>query len=824
MDWIAPLGNLTLADTDRVGPKAAHLGAMMRAGFPVPDGFVITVDAFVNHFGEHTDALTRPGAPQLQPELMAGVADALRELLGDEAHVAVRSSSTTEDSLYASFAGMHSTYYFVAPTDIDRAILDCWMSLWSDAAISYHRSGWNGLAGAEPARMAVIVQKMLPATRSGVSFSRDPTNPEHQEIVIEAAWGLGAALVDGRVTPDHIRLNDNARLTSYEISDKQFEVSPHDQGGERLQEVAPSRRREPVLSSTEAEHLGNLSQQLETLFEAPQDIEWAYVGDELYILQSRPIASRTSPVVPDDELVLFKPLAENFTEPLTPLSADLFARILPRIGAIHDGRVYLQLAPLRRFNPFHLTDAQLVSALLLKSVPEKLQLNWPRVPLLVAAGALAYLADGANWRRSAQLSDAGLNRFGDLVERVLDDNTIDPLQALRRLIWGRHFFEPIGHRAFYVNFSAGRYFLLLGMLRALVRRWAPQYPLQNLSAAFHGHTDLQSMNLLTATDRLAAMLAETLAEDDTAASAIQAVLQGRTAMMPENHPFTDALHAFLDEFGHRGPREMELAAPSWREQPGALFRLLKGHSAEAPRAEAHGSYLATLDELHQHLNAWKRRVVDHLIGRISCFIALRENSRHQHIAAFDAARRKILKVEQRLLDQGALKTRSDIFFLRYPELIHLTTGELDPAAAQARSRRRRRAWHRACREAPAQAINVDMYDVLFESGETHQLRGQGACPGIYEGRARLVRNLTEAHLLEPGEVLVAPYTDPGWTPLFPRAGAIVVGTGSFLSHAGNVARELRIPCVVDVQDCMARIEDGQPLLVDATKGTVEILQ
>ena len=135
MNWIKPLSELTLNDIELVGSKAAHLGAMLRAGFNVPRGFVITVDAFTEHFGLVTDPLVKPVTPRLSAELMTAVVSALTEHLGQEAEVAVRSSSTEEDLSFASFAGQHSTYYFVPPTQIDQAIVDCWMSLWSNAAL-----------------------------------------------------------------------------------------------------------------------------------------------------------------------------------------------------------------------------------------------------------------------------------------------------------------------------------------------------------------------------------------------------------------------------------------------------------------------------------------------------------------------------------------------------------------------------------------------------------------------------------------------------------------------------------------------------------------
>lgn len=796
---------------------------MLRAGFPVPEGFVIDVDAFISHFGEQTDPLVKPNLPLLQAELMAGVVQALMDHLGAENQVAVRSSSTEEDSSNASFAGQHSTYYFVPPNRIDQAIVDCWMSLWSNAALSYRRSGWAEVSSGEPVRMAVIVQKMLPATRAGVTFSRDPISSDTNDSVIEASWGLGAALVDGRVTPDHIRVAEDGDLVSYAVSDKLFQVStlPSNSDGHRLQEVPRARRRTAVLTSQEAQNIANIGQQLETLFEEPQDVEWAYVGDDLYLLQSRPITTRPSHHDIQQKLVIFKPLLENFTEPLTPLSEDLYAHILPSIGAFYEGRCYLDLEQIERLSIFDISEEELVNAALLRATPTQPKLAWRKVVPVVAGGLLAFLADGANWIRTSRASPAALQRYANLIEKVRQNRSYSPLTAMRRLVWGRHPFEPIGHQMLYANVSAGRYFLYIGLLEYLVTRFAPDYPIIELSRTYHGREDMQSLTLLNKLEHLGELLNEAIDADGQDSKQIASVLEGTENALPADSTFTVEFEAFLHDFGHRGPREMELAAPSWRESPGTLLKVLQNSVPSGDKAnKLHGAHLSARDELHGYLKPWQRYLVDRVRHKISKFIALRENTRHYHIMAFDLVRQKILQVETELLRDEKLSIRGDIFFLRHLEMEQLADNRLEPIMAHELIRKRRRDWQRQARAPIQETINISLPPV--EVDET-SMQGQCACPGWVEGTARVVHSLTQADTLNEGEILVAPYTDPAWTPLFTRAAGIVVGTGSFLSHAGTVARELHVPCVVDVQNCMQQIASGQKLKLDATSGTVEIV-
>lgn len=822
MNWIAPLSELSLADIDRVGAKAAHLGAMMRAGFNVPPGFVIDVDAFISHFGEVTDPLVKPTPPRLQAELMNNVMQALLTYLPDAGELAVRSSATDEDGQQASFAGQHSTYYFVTPNRIDQAILDCWMSLWSRAAIAYRRSGWVEVSSGETPRMAVIIQMMLPATRSGVVFSTDPVVADSTDCVIEATWGLGAALVDGRVTPDHVRINEDQGLYSYHVSDKrmQVSVSAENQAATRLQEIGQDQRNAPVLSTFEAYQISNTAAQLETLFDAPQDVEWAFVDDELFWLQSRPITSLAREHTFTEPLVIFKPLAENFTEPLTPLTEDLMASVLPKIGAFYEGRLYLNLDKLQKLNVFDLSEAELVDAALLRGLPDRLHISWQKLLKILPALGLAFLFDGAHWLRTQRASYAALARYADFTAAVKNNTKLTLQQAARQLIWGRWPFEPIGFRIFYTNVSAGRYFAYIGLLKAFTRRYAPDFPQEQLSTTFHGRGDMQSMELLKQTDYLSALLYRSLEADAELADKVAKIIKGNASELPSDSEFALAFETFLQGFGHRGPKELELASPSWRETPTELLKLLYNNPPREARVDQiHGNHLAARDTLNQHLKPWQRRITSFLIGRICHYMALRENTRHFHIMGFDTLRQKVLQLEHQLLREAKLRVAGDIFFLTEAEIGDLQQDEISATDAHTLIRKRRRDWQRQARLAAPLTLNIDR-PVEVARGD---LSGQCASPGDIQGVARVVTSLSEAHTLCAGEILIAPYTDPAWTPLFPRAAGVIVATGSFLSHAGTIARELQLPCLVDVEDCTRLIQTGQKLHLNATAGTITLL-
>ena len=191
-------------------------------------------------------------------------------------------------------------------------------------------------------------------------------------------------------------------------------------------------------------------------------------------------------------------------------------------------------------------------------------------------------------------------------------------------------------------------------------------------------------------------------------------------------------------------------------------------------------------------------------------------------------RQRVLEIEQTLLSEGVLSTPGDIFYLYADEITQLNNSELDPAAAHDLIRARRRERQLLAQQGYTETINVADAETETETvGDGHAghtlLTGLCASPGSVEGTARVIFDPGHAHSLQPGNILVAPYSDPAWTPLFVRAAGAIIANGSFLSHAGTVARELHLPCLVDVADCTQRISDGQRLRLNASAGTVELL-
>ena len=827
--WVTQLADPGNNDPARVGGKAAHLCELINAGLPVPEGFVVDVDAFHAHF-PHSSPAVAPEHVQIAPALSQQLQSAYERLVREPTEaIAVRSSALSEDGVEHSFAGAHATYYYITSDNLEDAVINCWLSLWSDPALAY-RSQRSTDADA-PFGMAVILQRMVQAESSGVCFTRDPTGQLADHALVEATWGLGAALVDGRVSPDRFFVATDGTVSSRRIGRKRFKVAENlDNGaGDRLDHVPAQQQVEPAITAEQLTAVVALARQAERHYDRPQDVEWALERNQLFLLQSRPITGASTPAAtPDVEgrWVLFKPVVENFHEPLTPMAVDLFRRVLPPFGRFIAGRYYLNFDQMKRLVPLRLGDAELAELLLLRGTPPDARIAWHRLPGYLVGLVVAYLTTGVTWHRTTRLATTSLWRFAKLAEQVKNNPELDCLAALQRLVLGAHPLEPIGHRMFQTNASAGRYFILLDLLKRFLGRFAPDLDQAILDQICSGHEDMLSRQMVEGVRHLAELAKEDLQLEELLTNEPNSEIAQRLAELPDSHPFIIALEEFLASFGHRCVKELELMAPRWREDPMAVLAMAKnylGFDAGTRLTESYGMRLAAMDRLHQALTSpWQRWFADYMIRRIRYYITLRENTRHFHSMAFDVLRAKLKQTEQELLEAGALKCADDIFFLTWNEASDLKQQEMSWHDAEPLIRARRRKYQERSRSLPPSTLNLPL-PTSDDASSNSRLLGQCASPGYAEGTIKIVLDPTLGADLSPGDILVAPYTDPAWTPLFPSAAAIVVEVGSYLSHAGTVAREYQIPCLVDVANCTRNLQSGQRARVYATEGRLEVI-
>jgi phosphohistidine swiveling domain-containing protein len=355
MTYINHFDDVGAGDLAAAGGKGVGLGGLIRAGVPVPDGFVLNTAAYAafveaNHLAAGIQELAALG-PQAtmqdyeqaserirtlftggtMPDEVAAELGAAYESLGHgDPAVAVRSSATAEDLASASFAGQQDSYLNVHGAEaLAAAVNRCWASLWTARAMAYRAREGMGPASV---RLAVVVQRMVSADAAGVMFTANPANGRRDQIVISAAWGLGESVVSGTVTPDNIVVDaGTGHVLSRRTADKEV-MTVYAEHGTREQPVPQERHRQQALDDPAAAALARYGAQIGEHFGAPQDIEWARTGDGYFFLQSRPVTALPEPAAepPDDWTVPYRnglyfraSIVEQLPDPLSPLFADL---------------------------------------------------------------------------------------------------------------------------------------------------------------------------------------------------------------------------------------------------------------------------------------------------------------------------------------------------------------------------------------------------------------------------------------------------------------------------------------------------------------------
>lgn len=845
---VISLDEVSQSDKELAGGKGANLGELIHQGFPVPPGFVVTAAAyadFVKEFGipANDDIREETGAfcSMIRYRINSGALPSQLEQLIQDLHqkvakgredivYAVRSSATAEDLADASFAGQHETYYYVRANNLATMVKKCWASLWSDAAFSYRQS--KGIEHRE-VNMAVVVQEMILSEVSGVTFTADPVSGSENVIVTESSWGMGAAIVDGRVSPDQYVVDkSNGALTSVRIANKKFMVPPVlDQAEQsRLIEVPIERQSQESLTDSQVDEIVKWALKSEAYFECPQDLEWAIADDRVYLLQSRPITvvGEFEDEVPDGRYILFKPMAENFTDPFLPLSENILLRLFPMMKGIY-GRVYMPVGFVSPIIPFKLRDDELTKLLYLQNIDERPPLSIFKLIFLFSVLIFSHFTFGVFIRRSEGMPDGFMGSFRHRFRKIVDDPRIDAPGAMRQLLLKPDFFAPVGHWVLHLNGGAGRYMILMEILKAMLTRWAPGIREDAVSLLSSGNEGVLSTEMGREIWQLSVTLKQTPGLKEIVLGSEPGVALNRLRENEAANDFCGRLDAFLAKHGHRALKEFELSSRRWEEDPAPIIAMVRNYLTidSDPGAAEQKTQVerdALLQGLKSGLPAWKFRVVSGLNDRIRYLVKMRENSRFYHIMAFYAVRLKILEAERQLLDKSALKCKDDIFYLLWPEVLDLLHDRLQWADVETLIRERRMRHIRWQKMHPPRVVGIPLSEVDEPADTGGKLTGQGASPGIYRGRARVIMDPATNAEIQPGEVLVAPFTDPAWTPLFLTANAAVVEVGSYLSHAGTIAREYGMPCVVDVANCTTRLKSGDLIEVDGTTGTVRLLE
>jgi pyruvate,water dikinase len=876
---------LLLADA---GGKGHNLGAMRRAGFPVPSGFVVTTAAYRRFVAENGLAATiddqwagcDPSQPDsfeqasaairaafgeaaMAPELAQAVGQAYTALGdGDAPAVAVRSSATAEDLPDASFAGQQDTYLNIRG---DEALLDavkrCWGSLWTARAMAYRFR--QGIAPGDVS-LAVVVQVMAPATAAGVLFTVNPVTGNTGEMVVNATWGLGEALVSGRVNPDTILVEKaTGRIQQVELGDKAVMTAETASGTAEVA-VDDARRQQQAVDAAQVTELARLGRALEAHFGAPQDIEWAVAGGQVVLLQARPVTTMAVDAVPGDDA--WPPgdapapqpfdywttydVGERWPEPVTPLTWSTGAAMIQEnmddtlqgIKAGYMGKIQWSK---RAFGHVYLNEGAMVHVYSDGAGFPKSMMNAAMTGVVPASEAENRYKWGRLLRHAPWILQTFTRPGRDVtafetefpqIDRWVDDfmaadwNTTADGELWRAAqgLWRDRAMHYMRYHSSATSTSMTSY---TQMESFLARAYGDKEITQKLAGGLTGVIAAEIVPSLWQMARtLDAAGLSGLVLDQPPAVALAALRR-----MPEAASFLKQLDTFLRRHGHRCMSEAEWLHPRWIEAPEQVVESVAGYlragasfDPSAAAAKAVAEREAAIHAVETKLNPVQRAYFRWGNARLERFVRARDNGQHYLVKLLLPVRCIYAMLGRRWAERGWLAAPDDFFFLVVEEIERVMAAGSPQTAGldlQRIAAGRRTAYDYWFSQPMPDVLDAAGQPVAFEaareaSAEGQVLVGMAASRGRVTGTARVVMTPKEAASIRPGEILVTRATDPGWTPVFSVIGGAVIEIGGLLSHGAIVAREYGLPAVVNIPQATQLIRDGQQITVDGGTGRV----
>lgn len=824
-----------LENVEKFGGKAKALAQLGQADFNIPDWFVVA-DFKESDCEEILTRSTTLGSP----------------------FFAVRSSAAAEDGAQHSFAGQFDSFLNVASSQLIDRVKRVQQSAKSEHIASYQNSQSLG----NVTHPSVLIQCMLEPDISGVAFSADPVTGNLDHSVISSVWGTGSALVSGEVDADCWTLDADGSTVKEVIAQKRFQHSPCSISleGVKLVESAPENVEVSSLSEKQRREVQQLVCRCAEHFDCPQDIEWAYQGGTLYLLQSRPITTLKYGYRNSDPLTVWdnSNIAESYSGHTSIMTFSFaqrayenvyreFCRLLSvpekrvvasdpifksMLGHIH-GHVFYNL------NSWYHVLALLPGFSLNRSFMEQMMgVKEPMpdeiVEIIIEKTRVSKVADSCalvgtlfglvkNHRGlKKQMADFYQRLNQALAMKSAELENMDGKQLVQhyRDLEGQllqRWDAPLINDFFAMIFY--------GALRSLCEKWLGDASLQNSLLLDTGDIisaepprRIKEMASIAAKDP---SLSATLAEPDISCDV-------KLGQLMQNPELAVSYQSYLDKFGDRCLEELKLESPTVVDDPISLISGIGGmaqriRSGKVPQNPQ--PFLIPKVEL----GGIKSRVFKWVLHNAKSRVRDRENLRFERTRLFGRVRKIVVMLGQHLADADWIDEPKEVFLLTISEVMGVYESTQDPESLRD-----------LIVERKAQATSFTTPPDRFETrgeitehtpliasqptvcSDASELSGTGACPGVVRGFVRVVHDPRSATLKE-GEILVAQQTDPGWVVLFPAASGLLVERGSLLSHSAIVARELQLPCIVSIPEVTRTLKTGDYVEMNGSTGTIQLI-
>ena len=797
----------------------------------------------------------------------------IENALNEESYYAVRSSSIEEDSSNFSFAGQFETYLYVKKENMLEKIKEVWISSFSNHVMKYRKEGKINNEINVP---AVIIQEMVNSEKAGVGFSVNPVNNNYDEVVISGTYGLGTSIVDGDENGDLFIYNKKTKEIKKEIRTKKIrQVLDFENKKIKTEKINIE---EEILNDSEVCELSENIINIEKYYGKPQDMEWAFEKEKLYILQSRPITTLKKTDKKTYNTIIWdnSNIVESYPEITLPLTfsfirkaySDVYkrfseisgvpAKVVENYQDIYDnmlgllkGRVYYNLInwyKLLMLFPNSKGNSKFMEQMM--GVKKELSEKNLNENLLEAERKMTGFE---KFRNKLEKYKAGFTLFMNmfLIEKkaekfykIIDENLNGKNSDLSN--------KNIKELKKYYKFLENKFLknweipiindFLVMVWFGLSKKMAEKYIKDDFEKA-HNTLIAQEGNSMISVEpsKYIKKMSLMIKNDKSLKDEIKNIINKNEKSLVEifkltqNAEFNSTLNEYMEKFGDRTVHELKLEAPTLREEPLFLIKMIYSLSiTENVQEHAKRNILEEQKKIYDSLkiNPIKKYLLKKTLFYAKKFIRLRENLRYERTKVFGTVRKIMKKMGVHLKNNNLINNEKDVFYLTVDEIFGLVDGSIIDVDLKKLIELRKEEYKKYETEAilPDRFLTRGFlgenfyYEDLTGNSQLDEntLQGTGCSKGIVKGKVKIVLNPMNTQV-EDGDIVITKSTDPSWVMVFPLLKGLIVEKGSLLSHSAIISREMNIPAIVGVQGATSILKTGDMVQFDGSTGIIKKL-
>lgn len=883
---------------EKIGKKAQNLFELAIQGFNVPNFSVITNKYFkeviLNEIKENArntenyyeinnwNSIFNENAEQKIENIIKVITDhkiskdfqeEIESTVKDEKYYAVRSSSVEEDSSSFSFAGQFETFLYIKKENMIEKIKDVWISSFSSHVMKYRKEGSINNEINVP---AVIIQEMINSDKAGVGFSANPVNGNYDEAVISGTYGLGTSIVDGDENGDLFIYDKKTKKIKKEIRRKKIrQVLDFENQKIKTEEINIE---EEVLTNDEIHELGENIINIEKYYGTPQDMEWAFEKGKLYILQARPITTLEKTNEKTSNTIIWdnSNIVESYPEITLPLTfsfirkaySDVYkrfseitgvpAKVVESYQVVYDnmlgllkGRVYYNLInwyKLLMLFPNSKGNSKFMEQMM--GVKKELSEENLNENLLEAEEKMT---GWEKFRNRLEKYKAGFTLFmnmfliekkADKFYKIIDEN----LNGKNSNLDNKNIKELKKYYKFLENKFLKNWEIpiindfLVMVWFGLSKKMAEKYIKENFEEK-HNILIAQEGNDMISVEpsRYIKKMSNMLKQDNSLQNEIKTIIKNNdesridVLKLTENTKFNFLFNEYMEKFGDRTVHELKLEAPTLKEEPIFLIKMMFSLSmTENIQEHSKRNISEEQKKIYDNLkiSPVKKYLLKKTVFYAKKFIKLRENLRYERTKVFGTVRKIMKKMGTHLKNDNLINNEKDVFYLTVDEIFGLVDGSIIDVDLKKLIELRKEQYKKYETEAilPDRFLTRGFlgenfyYEDLAENLQLDEntLKGTGCSKGIVKGKVKVVLNPMNTEV-EDGDIVVTKSTDPSWVMVFPLLKGLIVEKGSLLSHSAIISREMNIPAIVGVQGATTALKTGDIVQFDGSTGIIKKL-